>query len=281
MLLVATIARVGAKLVYEGNTLATTTGFLSDMLTTSLATYRSRCCTNPSPSQLILPEAVRLRPVYMLARLKQPLFRHRAAADARAAAMLQVTHEPVLATLLRLYAKCYSLSAVRAAAADPDRAADGAAGAGAVPVRLGADFIADNDVYLVDNGAQLLVWVRGAPAPDLLAACFGADAAANLGALNSAQLAQAFAAQLGCSDPASPFAELVGTLALTRLHNNFSFAVIAPGDAPDRYFMWNTEDEESGVISYMKYLCHIHRRVMAKIADDSTAAAAIAYAHRH
>ena len=117
---VATIARVGAKLVYEGNTLATTTGFLSDMLTTSLATYRSRCCTNPSPSQLILPEAVRLLPVYMLAMLKQPLFRHSAAADARAAAMLQVTHEPVLATLLRLYAKCYSLSAVRAAAAEHD-----------------------------------------------------------------------------------------------------------------------------------------------------------------
>ena len=48
-----------------------------------------------------------------------------------------------------------------------------------------------------------------------------------------------------------------------------------------QYFMWNTEAGESGVISYMKYLCHIHRRVMAKIADDSTAAAAIAYAHRH
>ena len=278
---VATLARVGARLVHEGSTLATTTGFLSDMLTTALATYRARCCTRPSPSQLILPEAVRLLPMYLLAMLKQPLFRHSAAPDARAAALLQAAHEPVLATLLRLYPKCYRLSAVRAAAADPDAAASGAAGPTAVPVRLGAEFLADDDVYLVDTGAQLVVWVRGAPAPDLLAACFGAEAAASLPALAAPQVAQAFAAQLAVADPPSPFAELVGTLALTRLHNNFSFAAVLPGESPDRYFMWNTEDEESGVISYMKYLCHIHRRVMAKIADDSTAAAAIAYAHRH
>jgi len=280
--IVGTLARMGAGLIYENNSLPSTTAFLSDTLVTSLATYRSCCCQNPSATQLILPEAIRLLPIYMIAMLKNPLFRHSSPADQRMSMMLEVMHQSLVSTLLHLYPKIFSLKTIMAAAADPEKAAAGAAGAMAVPSRLSSSMIGNDDVFLVDNGTQLLVWIRGNPSPELITACFGAEyTPETLGSFTSPQLSQAFAAQLGSTDPASPFAEIVGVLSMARLHNNFSISVIPPAQSPDRYFMWNTEDEESGVTSYMKYLCLLHRRIHTKISEDDSAAASIAFAHRH
>jgi len=280
--IVGTLTRMGTKLIYENNALPSTTAFLSDILITSLATYRSRCCQNPSPTQLILPEAIRLLPIYMIAMLKMPLFRHNSVADLRTSMMLDVSYQTLVSTLLRLYPKVFSLKTIMAAAADPEQAAAGAAGATAVPLRLSSSMIGTDDVFLVDNGCQLLVWVRGTPEPELVNECFGPEIAPDsIGVIAGPQLSQAFATQLGKTDPASPFAELVGVLTMSRLHNNFSITTITPSENPDRYFMWNAEDEESGVISYMKYLCLLHRRIHTKISEDDSAAASIAFAHRH
>jgi len=280
--IVSTITRLGTKIIYDNDSLPTTTAYLSDMLVTTLATYRSRCCQNPSPTQLILPEAIRLLPIYMIAMLKMQLFRHNSPANSRMAMMLQVMNEKTITTLLRLYPKVFSLKKIMAAAADPDLSAAGAAGFTAVPLRLSADMINDDDVYLIDNGQQLLVWVRGTPDADLLAAVFGPEITPEtIVSYSAPQLAQAFASRLAATEPPSPFTDIVGVMTMGRLHNNFSITAIPPNESPDRYFMWNTEDEESGVISYMKYLCLLHRRIHAKISEDDSAAASIAFAHRH
>jgi len=263
--IVAHTARIIAQQIRRGNTVSSVAASTGDLIVECLAAYRRWCTTSPSAGQLILPESIRLLPLYYLCMTKLPLLRTETRSDLRSAAMLGVSCEPVPATMLRLYPRLYSLSDLleqpQPQLQEPSTAAMPQA------LRLGSGFFSANGVYLLDDGAGLHVWVGAGAQPETLVALFGtADAAA----MTPSALAQAFASTLQRGDAAlAPVTTLIGAIAQQRMHSFLSISASSEAaEVSDSQVLYklHLEDEQPGSMSYVDFLCHIHRQIALKLA---------------
>jgi len=266
--ILATLVRQAVLYLRKKHTTSATAAALSDMMISAFANYRTTCCVSPSPQQLILPESLRMLPILILSLNKSPLFSSNTIPDRRTVYMHQLNTEPVWKTLVHLYPKLYRLDALL----DPETSEKPPQAS-----RLGREHIVDNSLYLADNGTQLFLWFRGTPSSEVLAAVFGPEV--DLTQTAASQLAQLFVSRL--SDPQAPVSKLVAALSAARLHNNFAVSVISPREDAGAYFTWNVEDQESGLVSYMAYLAHVHKCVIDKIDNHEATMNALAMAHRH
>jgi hypothetical protein len=77
--------------------------------TDALLAYRTYCAAASSSGQLILPEALKLLPLYTLALSKAPVFRADSRPDVRAAAMWRLLSLPAHKAIPLLYARMVPL----------------------------------------------------------------------------------------------------------------------------------------------------------------------------
>jgi protein transport protein SEC24 len=75
----------------------------------ALLAYRTHCASASASGQLILPEALKLLPLYTLALSKAPVFRADSRPDARAAAMWRLLSLPAHKAVPLLYARMLPL----------------------------------------------------------------------------------------------------------------------------------------------------------------------------
>lgn len=149
----------------QSNSLSSVRASLIDKCVDVLAAYRKHCASTTSPGQLILPESLKLLPIYCLALTKQPLLRASTdtSVDERAYFMTLFNDQAAALTTPLVYPRLYPLHKMGA-----DIGVEDAGGRVAIPTpqRLTVEYLEAEGAYLLENGKDMYLWLgRSAPAP--------------------------------------------------------------------------------------------------------------------
>ncbi|XP_004346230.1 protein transporter Sec24-like CEF [Capsaspora owczarzaki ATCC 30864] len=230
----------------------------SDLCIAILTNYRKHCAANSSPGQLILPEALKLLPVYTNALLKCDAFRGGSAVapDIRAATLHALSCMAVSNSIPFFYPRLLCATDARARDVVDDR----------LPrlVRTSYERLDDTQVYLCENGVYLFVWVGRNTSSELLQSLFGVP---------TFQAVDTTKTSLSAFDnPISSKMRLfVDILRRQRLSSRFlRMSIVKQQDASEVAFLnMLAEDKGPDTMSYVDYLCHIHRIIQADISTNS------------
>ncbi|GAB4822012.1 hypothetical protein N2152v2_009058 [Parachlorella kessleri] len=226
--------------------------------TDALHAYRKQCASASSSGQLILPEALKLLPLYTLALTKAPCFRVDSKLDTRALWMARLIAAPVPSIVPAIYPR---LLAVHTLLDRPENAP-------LVPDKLwvSAERLDSEGVYLLENGFEAFLYFGRAVPADVCLAILG---------LPSAEA------------PAAAGPEPPRPLVLPRLDNPLNqkihqlldeirrqrcnymrLRVVRRGDPllDGVFFSALAEDRTpSGGMSYVEFLCFLHRQIQNKL----------------
>jgi protein transport protein SEC24 len=147
----------------QSNTLGAVRASLIDKCVDVLAAYRKHCASTTSPGQLILPESLKLLPIYVLSLSKHPLLRASAEAsvDERAYNMAVFNDDSPALTTPFVYPRLYPLHKLPA-----DVGVEDSGGRVVIPTpqRLTAEYLEADGAYLLENGKDMYLWLgRSAP----------------------------------------------------------------------------------------------------------------------
>ncbi|XP_037079990.1 protein transport protein Sec24C-like [Pollicipes pollicipes] len=213
-----------------------------------LASYRKNCASPSSAGQLILPECMKLLPLYANCILRSDAVGGgpELTIDERSNHMYLVTSLPVRRSVPYLYPRLLPLDGL-----DPDATALPA------PVRCSQDKLHDAGLFVLDNGVHLFLWVGLQLAPDVVQDLFAVQSVA----------------QIDVDRPSLP--ELDTPLSIrvrgiveevrTERQCHMKLTVVRQRDKLEmvmRHFL--VEDKGSdGSASYVDYLCHLHKEIRA------------------
>jgi hypothetical protein len=226
----------------------------------TLHAYRRYCATSSSSVQLILPEALKLLPLYALGLSKAAGLRPDCRPDERAAWLAAAMSATCAALTPMLYGRLLPVTKLlqqsQGGAGEAELAwpQDGAI--------LSSEVLEAGGVYLLEDGRQALVYVdKGAPPPvwQELAGVGGAE-----------ELARgAGAAPVGVVARDAPLSRLLQAL-LVRVRQQrcayMRLRLVAKGGAAEAAFLHGlVEDRGAGGMSYVEHLCHVHRLIQGKM----------------
>ncbi|KAM6949613.1 protein transport protein Sec24D [Aplochiton taeniatus] len=211
-----------------------------------LACYRKHCASPSAASQLILPDAMKVFPVYMNSLMKTaPLVGNaELATDDRSHQRLSVMAMGVEDTQLLLYPRLIPLHTV-----------DGASEAVPAAVRCSEERLAEAGVFLLENGHSLFLWLGQACPPELVQSLFNlpslAHLPANLSALPELDNPQS---KKVCS--------IISSLLLKR-PSAMKLQIVRQKDKTEMLFRQLLVEDKGlhGGASYMDFLCYVHREI--------------------
>eukprot|EP01105_Mastigella_eilhardi_P008566 TRINITY_DN2074_c0_g1_i4.p1 TRINITY_DN2074_c0_g1~~TRINITY_DN2074_c0_g1_i4.p1 ORF type:complete len:929 (-),score=221.78 TRINITY_DN2074_c0_g1_i4:134-2677(-) len=253
-----TLATKAAKLAKAGKH-ATASTEIVDTCVDILAMYRKYCASTTTASQLILPESLKLLPVFTLAILKSPMLRPDQGPDGRCASIQRFMSASVANVQMGLYPRVFPLHVLL------QQVGDATSFKIPVPLRLAADWLQPTGVYLFDDGCHLLVFVGKSASPEVLLTLFGVDSTTGVSA---AALTSEFYTRVIQGSPPSPVCTLLSYLTELHGHPHISVRVVAPGSGSLELYIANllVEDKGSSALpSYMDFLCTLHRSIHHKL----------------
>lgn len=211
-----------------------------------LACYRKNCAS-PSPAgQLILPDAMKVFPVYMNSLMKTtPLMAStELSTDDRAHQRLSVMAMGVEETQLLLYPRLIPLH-------NMDMGSD----ALPVPVRCSEERLTDSGMFLLENGHSMFLWLGQACPPDLIQSIF------NLPSL--AHLQENMAALPELDNPLSKKVRSIIDGLLEKRPNSMKLQIVRQRDKPEILLRQCLVEDKGlyGGASYMDFLCYVHREI--------------------
>lgn len=220
---------------------------------TALHAYRRYCAANSAAGQLILPEALKLLPLYTLGLTKSAGLRVGALPDDRCAWALRVMSTGAAAVVPSCYPRLFDVTRLG------EQGADGDDGSPALVVPgsqwLSSERLDSEGIHLVEDGATVLLHVAQRAPPARLAALFGtADG------VTSATPVPALRTPQSCALHALLDALRTQRGAYMRLR-----VVRRPDAAAETtFFAMLIEDRSMAGMSYVEYLCHVHRLIQAR-----------------
>ncbi|KAL2917952.1 COPII coat Sec23p-Sfb3p heterodimer component [Polyrhizophydium stewartii] len=144
-----------------------------------LASYRSNISTQTSPGQLILPESYKLYPLYALSLLKARAFRGGKVvpSDQRVYSMRMLNSMGVSESVAYMYPTMYDVTSMDSAVGQVDDH-----GNMSLPpiVRVSIERMANNGLYLIENGRHMFLWIGREASPQTLRALFGVESVQQL-----------------------------------------------------------------------------------------------------
>ena len=143
-----------------------------------MACYRKNCASPSSPGQLILPECMKLLPLYTNCLLNCDALSGGSdmSIDDRTFNMFAVQTMHVGASLAYLYPRLVPiLKACPAAAAEHEDEPVPPS-----PVRCTADKLRDDGVYCLDNGLHMFLWIGLSVSPEWIHGVFNTNSAAQI-----------------------------------------------------------------------------------------------------
>ncbi|KAI0244733.1 COPII coat Sec23p-Sfb3p heterodimer component [Massospora cicadina] len=231
---------------------------LTERCVAILTAYRRNCAQGTSPGQLILPENLKLLPVFANAILKSKLLRSGmdVSLDVRVQQMRAWRSMPVTQSLPLLYPRLAAIHTMTPEVGKPD-----AYGRIVMPTftRLAYPFLASEGAYLLENGHVMYLWLGRRADPALLSALFG---------VSSLELVDPAMAELPRLD--NPFSQqvvqLIAELRQLRPHG-MAFHLVRQQLDPSEVEFANllTEDKNLGGQSYIDYLCVVHRQIQYEV----------------
>lgn len=215
---------------------------LSTRCARSLAAYRRHCASPSAAGQLVLPESMKLLPLYTSCLLRSDALAGGPdiTCDDRSCAMYRALAAGVELSVAYTYPRLLPLHELPR---EPR------------PLRASIDKMVDAGVYLLENGVHMLLWVGSAASAEFVRDVFG---------VASAQQVDTQVAEL----PALPTAASEAVRALVDearvcRRNAMRLTVMRQHDKLEavlRHFL--VEDRGvDGSASYVDYLCHIHKEI--------------------
>lgn len=211
-----------------------------------LACYRKNCASPSPPSQLVLPDAMKVFPVYMNSLMKTaPLVTSTELhTDDRAHQRLSLMAMGVEETQLLLYPRLLPLHTL-----EPDSDALPA------PVRCSEERLSDSGMFLLENGHCMFLWLGHASSPELIQGIFNQPSLAHLHP-NMAALPE-------LDNPLSKKVRSIVNDLLEKRPNSMKLHVVRQKDKPEllfRQFLVEDKGLYNGA-SYMDFLCYVYREV--------------------
>uniref|UniRef100_A0AAY4DSR7 SEC24 homolog D, COPII coat complex component n=2 Tax=Denticeps clupeoides TaxID=299321 RepID=A0AAY4DSR7_9TELE len=202
-----------------------------------LACYRKNCASPSAASQLILPDAMKVFPVYMNSLMKTPAMvgSPEISTDERVLQRLCVMAMGVEETQVLLYPCLIPLNMDVSSSVLPGA------------VRCSEERLSDNGMFLLENGRLLFLWLGQACPSELIQSLFNVPSFAHL----PEELVRSHSSGL-----------------LFNLIWNYSFIVlqlliVKQKDRPEILFRQHLVEDKGlhGGASYMDFLCYVHREV--------------------
>lgn len=227
-----------------------------------LASYRKNCASSTSPGQLILPESFKLFPLYTLALQKSKALRAgELSVDARVQLMRLIKSMGVASSVPFFYPRMLPLFNL-----DPDIGKiDEVTGRIKIPgaIRVSYERLDNAGVYLIENGVWMMLWVGRNVPQEFLQAVFGVDR------IEAIDIRQRLLPTL--PSPPSQQARAVINSVLIKYGKIMPLQIVRQGlDPHELEFMnWMVEDKNNDGLSYVDYLCHVHRLIQNEVKADS------------
>ncbi|CAB1351700.1 unnamed protein product [Coregonus sp. 'balchen'] len=211
-----------------------------------LACYRKNCASPSAASQLILPDAMKVFPVYLNSLLKTgPLVGSaELSTDDRAHQRLITTAMGVEDTQLLLYPRLVPLHNM-----------DVASDVVPAPVRCSEERLTEAGMFLLENGRSLFLWLGQACPPELVQSIFNVPSLAHMPAdLRSLPV---------LDNPQSKKLRSIIDSLLDQRPSAMKLLIVKQKDRSEMLFRQHLVEDKGlhGGASYMDFLCYVHREI--------------------
>jgi protein transport protein SEC24 len=237
----------------QASTLAAVRSSLIDKCVDVLAAYRKHCASTTSPGQLILPESLKLLPIYVLALTKHALFK--GYVDVQAAYMYAFYDmSPSLTTPL-VYPRLYPLHKLPSDTGNDDT---GRYTVLPTPQRLISEYLEAEGAYLVENGSDIYLWLGRNASPTTSEMFTEVAAAAN-------QRAGAPTAPHTHADT-DRVLRFVQAIRKQRCKSAVVHVVRSRDQQEGKLIAWLVEDRAGETPSYVDFLVQVHKMIQGRLA---------------
>nr|KAJ0207773.1 hypothetical protein LSAT_V11C500280400 [Lactuca sativa] len=224
---------------------------VTDLSINILHSYRKFCATVSSSGQLILPEALKLLPLYTLALIKSIGLRTDGRIDDRSFWISYVTSLSVQLAIPLVYPRMISVHDLLSKETD---------GSGSVippPIPLSSEHVSDEGIYLLENGEDCLVYVGSSVDPDVTQKLFGIS---SVGEIPTQFVLQQYENPLS-----KKLHEVINEIRSQRC-NYLRLKLCKKGDQSGMmFFSYMVEDKSPNGLSYVEFLVHVHRQIQSKM----------------
>lgn len=225
------------------------------LITSILHSYRVNCAAATSSGQLILPESLKLLPLYTNSILKQISFRRsntKFRVDHRMAQMVQVLGSDVATTSSMVYPKLYALHKLPEKAGRPTNICSNVFMPNSL--QCSVDKVELNGCYLYENGQQMLVYLGQHLSQEFLQDAFGIHNISE--ALNWAKPA---------FNREHPLGQRLFAMSQQVRKDKGSSRWLPLKFVVDETRMTLAEDAAFGEQSYVDFLCMVHKKVQHRM----------------
>jgi len=224
-----------------------------------LCTYRKMCASaSTQAGQLILPESLKLLPLYALSLTKNGVMRPGTdvRADERAALVAASFRMPIHSSVAFIYPRLLPLHALdeSVGALDTD-------GTPLLPsaTPLSLEKLETNGAYLLDDSFRMLLWVGRGASPEFLSAVLQLP---SLEGIDCARLR----IPLLDNDTSVRVNRVIDAVRSQRPQVvQFPRVVTSKDPLEGRFLSMLTEDRAQTSMSYVEFLCHIHRQIQQRL----------------
>nr|XP_030132723.3 protein transport protein Sec24C isoform X1 [Taeniopygia guttata]XP_030132724.3 protein transport protein Sec24C isoform X1 [Taeniopygia guttata] len=238
-----------AKYAYRGvlsSPVKTVRDALINQCAQILACYRKNCASPSSAGQLILPECMKLLPVYLNCVLKSDVLQPgpEVTTDDRAYVRQLVTSMDVAETNVFFYPRLLPLTK-----ADVDSDSLPAA------IRNSEERLSKGDIYLLENGLNIFVWVGINVQQGLIQNLFGVS--------SFNQISNALSTLPVLENPFSKKVRSIVDMLQGQRSRYMKLIIVKQEDKLEMLFKhFLVEDKSlSGGASYVDFLCHMHKEI--------------------
>ncbi|KAJ6842510.1 protein transport protein Sec24-like [Iris pallida] len=214
-----------------------------------LHSYRKFCATVSSSGQLILPEALKLFPLYTLALIKSIGLRNDGRLDDRSYWASYAASLSISLAVPLVYPRMLSIH-------DLTSKDDDSLISSTIP--LSSEHVNDDGIYLLENGEDCLIYIGNMVDPDILQQIFGTP---SVEGIPSQLVLEQFD-----NDLSKKLNNVVNEIRRQRC-SYLRLRLCKKGDQSGMLFLsYMVEDKNPGGLSYVEFLVHIHRQIQTKMA---------------
>ncbi|XP_023212739.1 protein transport protein Sec24C-like [Centruroides sculpturatus] len=244
-----TFAKEGIRLISEQNPKAVKDNFITRSAQI-LACYRKNCANPSSAGQLILPECMKLLPLYVNCLIKCDALAGgpEMSTDDRSFIMLALNSMDVNASAGYLYPRLLPLHDVDVDSEELP-----------IALRCSVEKVKDNGAYLLENGIYLFLWIGHSVNPEWIQDVFGVQAAARID-IDKTLL-------LELNTPLSKRIRGIIEQVRNERQRYMRLIIVRQGDKLEVLFrQFLVEDRSSdGSASYVDFLCHLHKEIRSLV----------------
>ncbi|XP_067256107.1 protein transport protein Sec24D isoform X1 [Chanodichthys erythropterus] len=212
-----------------------------------LACYRKNCASPSAASQLILPDAMKVFPVYMNSLLKTPSLvgSTELSTDDRAFHRLMVMAMGVEETQVLLYPRLI-----------PMHTMDVSSESIPAPVRCSEERLSESGMFLLENGLSMFLWLGQACPPDLIQNLFNVPSLGHLTAEGQTSLPVLDNAH------SRKLHSIISSISQQRA-TSIKLLIVKQKDRAEMLFRQHLVEDKGlhGGASYMDFLCYVHREI--------------------